>query len=392
LRLVSAYAPRLLARIRALQGWRADVALAAVVLAEGVLELSVVSGPAGESLLAIAAVSGIALAVAMRRRWPIAAVGLGLAVVTGFEHVPVSTHMQGPFLALGLLSYSLGRHVDERRLPLALVIAYAGSAIALATDPAAEGSIIASVIWGGVVVVGLPFLGGRAVRSRSRLNAALRAKRLALEHERAQEAERAVLEERGRIAGELHDVVSHALSAMTVQASAARRLAERDPQAARGAFSSVEATGREALTELRRLLGVLRREDEDLALAPQPSLEHLETLARRAEAAGLPVELTVRGDSPQGLSVGVDLTAYRLIQAALRAARDDGRAGRVRVSVRYAPDAVSVIVSDDGRASPERSLLGMRERVTVYGGHLAAEPSPAGGHVLRARFPVEVPA
>jgi signal transduction histidine kinase len=204
-----------------------------------------------------------------------------------------------------------------------------------------------------------------------------------------QEAERAVLEERSRIAGELHDVVSHALSAMTVQASAARRLAERNPDAARGAFAAVETTGRDALTELRRLLGVLRREDEELALAPQPSLAHLETLARRSQAAGLPVELTVRGDSPQQLSVGVDLTAYRLIQAALRAARDEGRAGRARVAVYFAPDAVSVVVADDGRAGAVRSLLGMRERVTVYGGDLAAEPSPAGGHVVRARFPVE---
>jgi signal transduction histidine kinase len=388
-RAVTPHARRPLARIRGLQGWRADVALAAVVVVEGLVELPLVSGPADQKLLSGACVFGIALGVALRRRRPVAAVALGLALVTGFERVPISIHLQGPFLALGLLTYSLGRHVDERRLPLALVVAFGGATIALATDPHADGSIVANAIWGGVVVVGLPFVGGRAVRSRSRLNAALRAKRLALEQERVQEAERAVLEERSRIAGELHDVVSHALSAMTVQASAARRLAERNPDAARGAFAAVETTGRDALTELRRLLGVLRREDEELALAPQPSLAHLETLARRSQAAGLPVELTVRGDSPQQLSVGVDLTAYRLIQAALRAARDEGRAGRARVAVYFAPDAVSVVVADDGRAGAVRSLLGMRERVTVYGGDLAAEPSPAGGHVVRARFPVE---
>jgi signal transduction histidine kinase len=103
----------------------------------------------------------------------------------------------------------------------------------------------------------------------------------------------------------------------------------------------------------------------------------------------LPVELAVDGDAPPALSVGVDLTAYRLVQAALRAARDEGHAGRASVAVRYEPEAVSVVVADDGRASAVRSLLGMRERVGVYGGHLSAEPGASGGHVLRARFPVE---
>ncbi|HSD77284.1 MAG TPA: histidine kinase [Solirubrobacteraceae bacterium] len=382
-------ATRLLARIRALRGWRADAALAGLVVVEGLLELALLTGPADQRLLGIPFVAGLAVAVGLRRRWPIAAVALGILFVTVFERVPAFENgLVGPFLCVGLLTYSLGRYVGERRLPLALVVGFGGTAIAMATDPSADGSLISNVLWGGVVVVGLPFLGGRAARNRSRLNAALRAKRLALEHERVHEAERAVLEERGRIAGELHDVVSHALSAMTVQASAARRLAGRDPAAARGAFAAVEETGREALGELRRLLGVLRRADEDLALAPQPSLAHLETLARRSLAAGLPVELTVRGDAPPALSVGLDLTAYRVVQAALRAARDEGHAGRARVSVSYAPDAVSVIVADDGRASSVRSLLGMRERVTVYGGELAAEPGPGGGHVLRARFPV----
>jgi signal transduction histidine kinase len=381
---------RLLARVRALRGWHADAALAGAVAAEGLLELALLSGPAHQRLLGIWLVSGLAVAVGVRRRRPIVAVALGLALVTVFERVPpIGNNLIGPFLCLGLLTYSLGRYVEERRLVPALAVAFGGALLAVTTDPGADGPVLENMLWAGVVVVGLPFLGGRATRNRSRLNAALRAKRLAIEHERVQEAGRAVLAERERIAGELHDVVSHALSAMTVQASAARRLAAGNPEAARGAFAAVEATGRDALAELRRLLGVLRREDEELALAPQPSLAHLETLARRSGAAGLPVELTVRGDAPVALSVGVDLTAYRLIQAALRAALDEGRAGRARVAVRYAPDTVSVVVVDDGRASSTRSLLGMRERVTIYGGELAAEASPAGGHVLRARFPVE---
>ena len=133
------------------------------------------------------------------------------------------------------------------------------------------------------------------MRNRARLNQALREKAHALGESRASAVEAAALEERTRIAGELHDVVAHALSAMTVQATAARRMAERDPARAEAAFATVEATGREALTELRRLLGVLRREDEDLGLAPQPSLVHVGSLIRRSQAGGLPVELLDRG-------------------------------------------------------------------------------------------------
>ena len=136
-----------------------------------------------------------------------------------------------------------------------------------------------------VCLIGIgPILFGQALRNRARLNQALHAKAERAERERAAAADAAALEERTRIAGELHDVVAHALSAMTVQAAAARRMAERDPEQAERAFATVEATGREALTELRRLLGVLRREDEELGLAPQPSLAHIGSLvaARRA--------------------------------------------------------------------------------------------------------------
>jgi signal transduction histidine kinase len=197
------------------------------------------------------------------------------------------------------------------------------------------------------------------------------------ERERAAAANAAALEERTRIAGELHDVVAHALSAMTVQASAARRMAERDPERAEAAFSIVETTGRDALTELRRLLGVLRREDEELALAPQPSLAHISSLVQRARGGGLRVELRVDGE-PIALPAGVDLTAYRLIQEALRRARDGGRAGRATVALGYEPGGVRIEVTDDGAASGRR-LLGLRERVEVYGGELQAAPPEGGG-------------
>jgi signal transduction histidine kinase len=172
-----------------------------------------------------------------------------------------------------------------------------------------------------------------------------------------------------------------------VQATAARRLAEREPAQAAQAFAAVEGTGREALTELRRLLGVLRKEDEELALAPHPSLVHVDGLVRRATAAGLPVALTVTG-AARPLPAGVDLTAYRIVQEALGRARDAGSAGRADVTVAYGADDVSVEIRDDG-APADRVLLGMRERVAVYGGELSTAALDGGGWRVTARLPSE---
>ena len=181
-------------------------------------------------------------------------------------------------------------------------------------------------------------------------------------------------------------MVAHALSAMTVQAAGARRLAAKDPARAEAAFAAVEGTGREALTELRRLLGVLRKEDEELALAPQPSLAHVAALARRTRAAGLPVDVTVSGE-PRPLPTGVDLTAYRVVQEALGRARDAGHAGRAEVRVAYGAEEVRVEVVDDGVPGGRR-LLGMRERVAVYGGELSTAVAEGGGWSVSARLPV----
>ena len=227
---------------------------------------------------------------------------------------------------------------------------------------------------------------GQVLRNRMRLNRALhsRAERARLEREAAADA--AALDERTRIAGDLHDVIAHALSAMTVQAAAARRMAERDPARAEASFAVVETTGREALTELRRLLGVLRRDDEELALAPQPSLSHVRSLIQRATASGLRVELRIDGE-PLLLPAGVDLTAYRLVQEALRRAREGGGAARASVRVSYSPGEVRIEVVDDGVAEGRR-LLGLRERVAVYGGELKTAAPEGGGWRVAARLPV----
>jgi signal transduction histidine kinase len=212
------------------------------------------------------------------------------------------------------------------------------------------------------------------------------------EREREERARRAVADERARIARELHDVVGHSVSVMTVQASAVRVRLDDDQGQVREALEVVERTGREALAEMRRMVGVLRHADEAPALAPQPSLEQIETLVARTREAGLPVELRIEGD-PIELPAGIDLTAYRLVQEGLTNAIKHARAQRAEVLVRYAAGEVEVTVSDDGRGGGDgdsggHGLVGIRERVSVYGGRLEAGVRPEGGFRLRATLPL----
>jgi signal transduction histidine kinase len=195
-------------------------------------------------------------------------------------------------------------------------------------------------------------------------------------------AEQAIAEERERIASELHDLVAHALSAMVVQAGAGRRA---DAEQAHAALAAVEDTGREALADIRLLAG-LHRDDDALALAPQPGLAQVAGLARRARVAGLEVHLHVDGVA-RTLPAGIDLTAYRIVQLALGSAVECAEAARADVRVSYGADAVVVEVRDDGRRVV-RPLAGVRERVALYGGELHAGLRSGGGHGVRARLPL----
>ena len=257
----------------------------------------------------------------------------------------------------------------------------------------------------GVACVVAVVLAVRLVAARRAFLQALEQRGWLLEKERESAAKNAVDAERARIARELHDIVSHNVSVMVVQAGAARRVLASEPEQAVAALHAVETAGRDTMTELRHLLGVLAPPadgEEPPDLSPQPSLSRLSPLIDRIAFAGLPVEVRISGE-PRPLPSGVDLTAYRIIQEALTNALKHGNAREASVTVRYADHYLRVEVLNSGpsvlsggRATTAgdddgRGLLGLRERVAVFGGDLDARRRLGGGFRVRARIPLERP-
>ncbi len=334
----------------------------------------------------------IPLPLVWRRRWPnavLAAMLAAFAVALGLTNrdggSPVSV-----LIALGVGFYSVGAHAEGRR---AIAGGAAGMAAVIAIDYAYGGVFqqAGGVRPGAWLILAICWQGGREMRRRRLELQRLRAHAAALEQEREEKARMAAAEERARIARELHDVVAHSVSVMVVQAQAADRVLEGDEPAARELLGSIETTGRQALAELRRLLGLLRR-FEAADLAPQPSLRHLDGLVAQVRDAGLPVELVVQGEPP-ALSPGVDLSAYRIVQEGLTNALKHAGRAHARVVVRYAPGEIQLEVADDGAGNGTgtgagHGLAGMRERVAMYGGELESGPRADGGYVLRARLPL----
>jgi signal transduction histidine kinase len=215
--------------------------------------------------------------------------------------------------------------------------------------------------------------------------------RLAREH--AAETQQAVRDEKSRIARELHDVVAHNVSVITAQASGAQRVFDTEPELARDALRSIETTGRGALTEMRRLLGVLQLESDNAAIEPQPGLDQLPYLIAQMERSGLPVDLQVSGE-PRPLSSGVQLNAYRIVQEALTNTLKHAGPSCARVELHYRPDHLDVRVIDNGKglnpdAVPGHGVIGMRQRAAMLGGQLSVLPGTAGGVLVTASLPTE---
>ena len=349
-----------------------------------------VNGPEGPLWFDILAILVIVLPLLARRRFPFgapAAMGVA-AALTSFVDRTVVPYDGVTFLVGCAALFLVGLLRDRAQAVAGFAVAEGVLAVVVHNDPRSGvgnfvvASIIFAIVW--TIAFGV---GRKSVEADEARDRAARAER-----EREERARSAVAEERARIARELHDVVGHSVSVMTVQASGVRRLLRPDQDREREALLIVERTGREALAEMRRMVGVLRRPEEAPALAPQPSLDHLGRLVEQAREAGLPVELSIEGDAIQ-LPAGVDLTAYRLVQEGLTNVVKHAQATRAEVLVNYGESYLEVTVTDNGSGvgngdGSGHGLVGIRERVSVYGGELDAGPQPGGGYRLRAKLPL----
>jgi len=286
--------------------------------------------------------------------------------------------------------YSFGANARGRQAWAAVVlIPFAITAFVTDDgDPFAWGDIVFATL-----IIGGPWGAGLMMRLRRERERSLTLRTVELERDQDERARAAVAEERARIARELHDVVAHAISVVVVQARGGRKVLSTDPEASRTAFDSIERTGEQALGEMRRLLGMLRDDDEEKSRAPQPSLERLPALADEMRASGLPVELHVEG-VPNGIPPGVDVSGYRTVQEALTNVLKHAGPAIAHVDVRFSADAVEIDVVDDGRGGltapgTGNGLLGIRERVAVVGGEIVAGPRREGGFAIHARLPYE---
>jgi signal transduction histidine kinase len=346
--------------------------------------------PTGSLWLLIPLSIAILAPLLARRRFPFAApaaVYLYCAAIS-FYNGNLVTFSFGIFLAVLTSAFLMGMLPDRSQSVSGLAIGVGAAAIVVHNDPD-QG-------WGDFFFISLLFtivwLAGNALGAKLTQYRQAEERAARLEREREERARTAVAEERARIARELHDVVGHSVSVMTVQASGVRRLLRPEQEREREALLIVEQTGREALAEMRRLVDVLRRPEEAPALAPQPSLQHLDKLVDQVRESGLNVELKVEGDVAK-LPASVDLAAYRLVQEGLTNTLKHAQAHRAEVLVRYGNGEVEVVVADDGNgtgggAGGGHGLVGLRERIAVAGGELDAGPRTGGGFQVSARLPM----
>lgn len=359
------------------------------------------TGPTWAALLLGAALS---LVVAMRRRRPEQM--LVLAAAAGAGQLALDVPINTADFAMLVIIYTVAAHDRSRWASrLALVGGLVASPLAQLRWPPPEATTTQSVFL--VIFLAVPFalawVLGDSIRTRRAYFAQLEERATRLEREREAQAKVAVAAERARIARELHDVVAHNVSVMVVQADGAAYVLDAAPDQAKQALDTISTTGRQALAEMRRLLGVLRTGDdpESGEYVPQPDVQQIEDLVEQVRRAGLTVDFKIEG-TPRPLPSGVELTAYRIVQEALTNTRK--HAGpEVGASVRlvYFDDGLGLLVEDDGRGSSHElyedggvdgqghGLIGMRERIGMVGGTLDAGPRPGGGFRISALLPMK---
>ena len=376
-------------RLRAVRPGVVDVWLALALAVALVLQLILADEP-GASPVAVVAALALTLPLAWRRRAPLA-VAVGFAAVAALQGALGAGLYAGepPLLAAlvsgGVAFYSLGAFAAEHQAVVGVAVGILGLWTTVIVSDDRE---VQSYVFSAGIVALAPWLAGRATHARD-----LRTR--AFQRERDQRGRTAASEERQRIARELHDVVAHGVMLMVLQAQGARRILEHDRERVLEALLAIEDTGQTALTEMRQSLGVLRDNGEPTELEPQPRLSDLGGLVDEMRAAGLRVELDVRGPERE-LADGIDRSAYRIVQEALTNTVKHAGLVPTHVTVSYSPDELRLEILDhgpgSGRAADKHStgqgLVGMRERVRVYGGELEAHPENGRGFVVRACIPL----
>jgi signal transduction histidine kinase len=338
----------------------------------------------------VPAIGIMVLPLFARRRYPFAAptaywlLAVALSFVDG-RLIPFTASISAVGLAAAFLLGNL-RNAVEAWLGLALVVGGTAIIVYNGSDPSPGEFFFIPLLFG------IGWLAGYALRERAEEAEAAEVRATQAEREREAAARVAVAEERARIARELHDIVAHAVSVMVLQVGAVRHKLPDELAEDRDALRGVEQTGRTALAEMRRLLAAMRRDGDDVDLAPQPGLDRLDTLADEVGRAGLPVRLHVEGE-PVPLPRPIDLSAYRIVQEGLTNALKHARAAHADVTVRYRPDEVQIEVRDDGGGTATsdglgHGLVGIRERVKIYGGEMTTGTAPEGGFVLSTRLPL----
>jgi signal transduction histidine kinase len=378
-----------------------DLVVAAVVAVLAVAELAVTSAEAlpGErtaDAFAYALVIVGSVSLVWRRRTPIAVLAIVIAAVAAFW-----LRGHGALLSvLGLPAlYAVAAHTEHRRrawwaMGVACVVLLVAASASVLDRPDGFAYLqffsIAAFLIAAIAA-------GVLIRNRERIFVDTERRAAAAEADRLAEAQRAVVRERARIAREMHDVVAHAMSVIAVQAAAGREIAHANPEKAAEVFARIENVGRESLSELRRMLGVLRETgDDDATLSPQPGIADIATAVAQSSAIGVAAELVTEGRQLP-LAAGVELAAFRIVQEALTNVRKHaGTSASATVRITYEPHDLVVEVTDDGRGAATsmsgigsgNGLIGMRERVEIYGGHITAGPRAGGGYGVRAVLPI----
>lgn len=368
----------------------------ALLAIEGMIEVIVrrdaPDAPQTTLWFCVPAVAIMVLPLFARQRFPFAA-GVAywlLAAAVTFVDGLLIPFMTSVFVLGMVVAFLLGNVQDGLKRRIGLAVVLAGAAIVVYNVPGHPATQLVFI----PILFGICWLAGSVVRQRAEQAEAAVVRASQAEQERDSAARVAVAEERARIARELHDIVAHAVSVMVLQVGAVRHKLPDDLAEDRDALRNVEGAGRSALTEMRRLLAVMRRDGDRPELTPQPGLDRLDSLVAEIDRAGLPVDLHVDGE-PFALPPGIDLSAYRIVQEGLTNALKHAGASHAEVTVRYAPDEVSIEVRDDGAGAGAATngarghgLIGIGERVKLYGGEMAAGPANGGGFLLSTRLPL----